>query len=203
MYFGNGLPGPYDSPSTYSSGWIEGAVDRDNIDFHSRLDSLHIASVYRPYGNGTHSWPYWARDLRWSLPAIMRDFAHPLGRPAAVTYTSADANYSVYGWTIRMHRAVREFATLAAATRRGFTLQGSGWGTVITPPLYRSGGHYIIHMRFSRGGSRTIRAVAHRRRLTLKVPLGPSNRYQADTPQAALGGTAVYRTRVTISVAAA
>jgi hypothetical protein len=39
--------------------------------------------------------------------------------------------------------------------------------------------------------------VAADRKLTLSVPLGPSNQYQAETPQAA-AGTAVYTTYVKV-----
>ncbi len=65
MYFGNGNPGPLDSgsPNPGAEG-IESGVYQLNVLFHKRLQALGIPSLYDPYGNGTHSWPYWARDLR-------------------------------------------------------------------------------------------------------------------------------------------
>jgi len=136
MYFGNGVPGRYDvgHPPNAEASALEALTSRDNIDFHNRLTALGVSNVYRPYGNGTHSWPYWARDLRWSLPAIMADFAHPAPPPARFTYTSGDAADSIYGWRVALHRAIREFSTLRSAGAGGFVMRGSGTATVITPP---------------------------------------------------------------------
>jgi len=200
MYFGNGFPGPYDSgaPSPEAMG-IEGAVWRDNIDFHNRLDALGIPSLYDPYGNGTHAWPYWARDLRWSIGPLMRDFAHPLPVPRTITFESADDAFSVFGWTVQMHRSVREFATLQDAGRGGFTLAGSGSGTVTTPPSFIAGRPYAIVLQPT-GARRAllVRRAGRNRRLRFDVPLGPSNPYQQDTAQAQAAGTHVYLTHVTI-----
>jgi S-formylglutathione hydrolase FrmB len=86
MYFGNGQPGPLDpSPVNPAGTAIEAAVARDNVDFHNRLDSLGIPSYYDPYGPGTHSWPYWTRDLKQSIGSIMDEFAHPAAAPERVT----------------------------------------------------------------------------------------------------------------------
>src|SRR5436305_2839714 len=91
MYWGNGQPGPYDDPSSFAGGsGIEQLVNGDNQDFQARVQSLGIPAYFDPYGNGTHSWPYWTRDLRWSIGAIMADFALPAPPPSAFTYTSAD-----------------------------------------------------------------------------------------------------------------
>jgi S-formylglutathione hydrolase FrmB len=197
MYFGNGLPGPYDSGVSVGGSGIEGAVYRDNIDFHNRLEALHIPSLYDPYGNGTHSWPYWARDLRWSIGPLMADFAHPLGAPRTFSYTSADAAYSVYGWTVVMHRAVREFSTLSQAGASGFTLSGSGSATVTMPALRRR--LYLVTLTPADGRTTSlVLRAARSRRLTVAVPLGPSNPYQQDTAQAQAAGTRVYSTRVVI-----
>jgi len=66
---------------------IEAGVQQLTNFFHSRLQSLHITSFYDDYGPGTHSWPYWARDLRQSIGQLMADFAHPTPAPARVSYT--------------------------------------------------------------------------------------------------------------------
>jgi hypothetical protein len=201
MYWGNGRPGPYDGPS--SSGepnFIEGLIWGDNNDFQARLNSLGIPAHFDDYGNGSHSWPYWARDLRWSIGRIMFDFAHPASDPRQFTYTSADNSYSVYGWHVSMRRRAREFSTLAGAGHRGFDLSGSGSAAVLTPAAYRPGARYRVAMSGDGAGRRTavVRAGSDRR-LTLDVPLGPSNPYQQDTAQAQAHGTAVYTTTVTIA----
>ena len=55
------------------------------------------------------------------------------------TYTRADPDYSVFGWKVHVERPALEFSTLRGATRRGFTLEGSGTGTVRTPRFYTPG----------------------------------------------------------------
>jgi S-formylglutathione hydrolase FrmB len=200
MYTGNGQPGPLDSgvpnPGAMT---IEAGVEQLTKLFHARLDSLGIPSLFDDYGPGTHSWPYWARDLRWSIGRVMADFAHPRPAPSRITYMSADPAYSVFGWQVAMHRAVTEFSTLTAAWAHGFELDGSGSATVLTPARYRRGGRYRIVVRSGSGVRSFTERVGGDRRLRIVVPLGPSNtvqEYPADGPPV---GTTVYRTRVTIT----
>jgi S-formylglutathione hydrolase FrmB len=201
MYWGNGRPGPYDSPGgSGEANFIEGAVWRDNIDFQARLNSLGIPAYFDDYGNGTHSWPYWSRDLRWSIGRIMFDFAHPAPDPSQFTYTSADGTYSVYGWHVLVRRTAREFSTLADAGRHGFELSGSGTASVLTPPVYEPGTRYSVDMFGDATQARRLLMTARAdRRLRLAVRLGPSNPYPQDSAQAQAHGTAVYTTSVTIS----
>jgi S-formylglutathione hydrolase FrmB len=195
MYFGNGQPGPFDSsPVNAGAGAIEAGVHQLNIDFHNRLVSLGIPSLYDPYGNGTHSWPYWARDLRWSIGPIMHDFSHPAALPK-FSYTSAATTYRVYGWKVVMHRRVREFSTLAEASAGGFVLRGSGSGTVTTPARYTPGARYRVVVGGKAGSVRANRFG----RLTIAVPLGPSNTVQEYGPDGVPSGTKVYSTGVEIS----
>ncbi len=200
MYWGNGQPGPFDSPSTGLLGaiGIEGMIWRDNNDFQARLDSLGIPAYFDDYGPGTHSWPYWTRDLGWSIDKVMSDFANPAPAPSPFTYTSADDSYALYGWRVAMHRTAREFSTLTAA-RRSFSLAGSGSGTVTTAPLYRPRTRYRITLSGDRVAKHSLVIRAGRAgRLHIAVPLGPSNPYQQDTAQADATGTAVYTTNVRI-----
>ena len=111
MYWGNGQPGPLDpTPPEAGAISIETLVNEDNIDFRNRLQSLQIPAFYNDYGPGTHSWPYWTRDLQESIGPIAEDFAHPPATPKSVTYTIADAQYSVFGWSVAMHRTAEEFS---------------------------------------------------------------------------------------------
>jgi len=199
LYTGNGEPGPFDtSPSSIGGTPIEWAVWQDNEAFQQRLASLGIPSFYDYYGAGTHSWPYWARDLRWSIGPIMDDFAHPMPSPSTINYTSADDSYSVYGWRVAMHRTAREFSTLDNGWCGGFSLAGSGSATVVTPRCLKAGSNYRATLTGDQV-SRTLTAAAPRsRQLQLDVPLGPANPYQEYTVQADAAGTAVYRTRVSI-----
>lgn len=198
MYWGNGQPGPLDTAPNAGAMGIEGAVWQDNRDFQNRLAAVSIPAYFDDYGPGTHVWPYWARDLRWSIGKISFDFAHPARVPSHFTYISADHSYSVYGWRIVMHRAAREFSTLRAEGSTGLTLSGSGSATAQTPALFRSGRLYRVRLFGTQVAAHTLIVRARRRRLTLTVPLGPSNPYQQDTVQAQQAKTAVYATTVTI-----
>jgi S-formylglutathione hydrolase FrmB len=199
MYWGNGQQGPYDSAPVSGGTWIEGLVWGDNNDFQTRLDSLKIPAHFDDYGPGTHSWPYWTRDLRWSIPTIMSDLANPAPRPSPLTYTSADDDYGVYGWQVSMHRTAREFSTLANAGASGFSLSGSGSATVVTAPAYAPGSSYLVTLSGDRVPTRTLALTAGPdRRLRIDVPLGPPNPFQQDTAQALVAGTRVYTTTATI-----
>jgi S-formylglutathione hydrolase FrmB len=195
MFTGNGQPGPYDTTPNPAASAIEAGVEVLTKLFHDRLQALGIPSYFDDYGPGTHSWPYWARDLRQSIGPLMYDFAHPLPPPAKITYMAAESTYTIYGWQVRMHRAVEEFSTLSGADRRGFSLSGSGSATVTTPALYRRHRHYRITV----GSTTRTETAGRNRRLIIQVPLGPSNtvqEYPLDGPSTA---TKVYTTRVTIN----
>lgn len=198
MYAGNGQPGPFDSGPNPGASAIEAGVEQLTQLFHHRLAALHIASIYDDYGRGTHSWPYWARDLRWSISWVMHDFAHPMPAPASVTFTSADSRYAVYGWTVCTHRRVREFSTLAGASAAGFRLLGSGSATVTTARFYRARRRYTIRFH-SRSGRRALHERADSRgRLRIVVPLGPSDTVQEYPMDGPPVGTTVYTTAVSI-----
>jgi hypothetical protein len=178
---------------------IEMLVWRDTHEFHDRLDALGIRHFVDDYGPGTHTWPYWARDLRETMGPLMDAFADPPARPARVTYTSADDSYGVYDWRVTMHRTAREFSTLKGASPRGFALAGSGSGTVVTPPAFAPGRRYAVRLRGDRVDRTQRLAAGAGRRLRIDVPLGPANPYQAETPEAAVAGTKVFETTVTIA----
>jgi diacylglycerol O-acyltransferase/trehalose O-mycolyltransferase len=50
---------------------IEATVDTESHAFVARLHRLRIPVRTEFYGAGTHSWPYWQRDLRRSLPLLL------------------------------------------------------------------------------------------------------------------------------------
>ena len=201
MYAGNGLPGPLASPgcTTAFAEGIESLVGQDTALFHSRLAALGIPSVYDAYSPGTHCFAYWARDLKRSIGAIARDFAHPSPSPRKVTYTIADSTYSIYGWHVTMHRAAEEFSTLQNADARGFALSGSGSATVVTPPVYAARAGYRVTLRGPKVDRRIELRARPDRRLRIDLPLGPANRYQQYTAAADAAGNAVFRTRVAIT----
>jgi diacylglycerol O-acyltransferase/trehalose O-mycolyltransferase len=168
---GNGQPG---GPYGGGPDAIEFGVWRMSTSLHERLDALHVEHVWEDYGPGAHDWPYWARDLRTTLPQIMDAFAHPPRTPARVTHVAVEPDYDAYGWHVALKRSVLEFSRLEDAGRSGFALAGSGSATVTTPRFYKRGARYRVAV-----GDRVSRLRAGRdRRLRIAVDLGPSNTEQ-------------------------
>jgi diacylglycerol O-acyltransferase/trehalose O-mycolyltransferase len=75
---GDGRPGPLDRRGT-KPGCGACALERylraSNVRLHARLRALGIRHVWDDYGPGTHDWPYWRRDLRETLPDLLRVLA--------------------------------------------------------------------------------------------------------------------------------
>jgi len=67
---GNGVPGPLDS-NKFNFDPVEEQVHEMSVRLHNRLVALGIPHIWDDYGHGTHSWPYWQRDLGQALPSIM------------------------------------------------------------------------------------------------------------------------------------
>lgn len=176
LFTGNGTPGPLDPTlgvGTAGASSIEAGVHLMTTLFHQRLKQLRIPSLTDDYGPGTHSWPYWARDLRESIGPVTAALTHPAAVPRTFDYTSADASYSQYGWRVTLHRAARRLSTLGGAGAGGFSLAGSGSASVTTAPLFRRHTRYAITV--SGGGARTrrfTRTVGRDRRLQITVSLG-------------------------------
>jgi S-formylglutathione hydrolase FrmB len=75
---GDGRPGPLDRRAT-KPGCPACALERylhaGNVRLHARLRALGIRHVWDDYGPGTHDWPYWRRDLRETVPDLVRVLA--------------------------------------------------------------------------------------------------------------------------------
>ncbi|HWB67846.1 MAG TPA: alpha/beta hydrolase family protein [Mycobacteriales bacterium] len=172
LWTAEGLPGPYDHGLPAGAMAIEQITHASTKFFYDRARRVGIPVHLDDYTFGTHTWAYWARDLRQYLPHLMALFAHPRPRPAVVGYRSVEPRWSQWGWTVVMHRAARQqFSALAGASRRGFRLTGNGSATVTTLPAYRSGSRYLVSVA---GPGRLARHVitARNRRLRLHLPLG-------------------------------
>jgi len=68
---GTGGPGPLD-PSGATSDGLEQFVYAETVAFVDRLRALHIPAAVDLYGPGTHTWPYWQRELHRSWPLLTR-----------------------------------------------------------------------------------------------------------------------------------
>jgi S-formylglutathione hydrolase FrmB len=200
-YTGNGQPGPLDPPAPNPGGsTIESGVHTLTTLWKADADAAGVPVDYHDYGPGTHSWPYWARDLREVIGGVARDFAAAAPPPAKTFYTSAEDPWSQWGYHVTITRPAREFSTLSDGDASGFTLAGSGSATVTTPAAYVPRSAAVVRLR-GPNVSRTVSATADRSgRLQLAVPLGPGNPFQQSTAEAqAAGGTQVYATRVSIT----
>jgi diacylglycerol O-acyltransferase / trehalose O-mycolyltransferase / mycolyltransferase Ag85 len=71
---GTGQPGPLDPAGTPAS-TIESSLAAENAALAGRLRALKIPAQHDFYGPGTHSWPYWQRDLHHAWPLLQ----HALG----------------------------------------------------------------------------------------------------------------------------
>jgi S-formylglutathione hydrolase FrmB len=69
---GNGEPGPLDGQATEEQAQrIERTIYPQNLAFVQRLGQLGIPARFDAYGPGTHTWPYWQRELHRSLPLLL------------------------------------------------------------------------------------------------------------------------------------
>jgi S-formylglutathione hydrolase FrmB len=66
---GTGTPGPLDPDGTAQDP-IEASIHAENVAFARRLRSLHIPIATDFYRPGTHSWPYWQRELGRAWPML-------------------------------------------------------------------------------------------------------------------------------------
>jgi hypothetical protein len=166
------------------------------VNLHNRLLELGLPHVWDDYGAGGHAWYYWQRDLRETLPGIMKTFAAPPAPPSPFDFRAVEARYWVYGWRVAVSRPALEFSELRGASRRGFDLLGSGTAKVRTAPYFKPGSIVRASIR-SGTGTKTRKLRAGRfGRVLVTVPLGPGNPDQQYTPQASADGTKVYTTHV-------
>ncbi|RKN15806.1 esterase family protein [Micromonospora musae] len=72
--------GPFDQPGATDS--LEALIYQENLDVVDRLRDVGVSVETDFYGPGTHSWPYWQRELHRALPMLLD--ALRTGRGAAV-----------------------------------------------------------------------------------------------------------------------
>jgi S-formylglutathione hydrolase FrmB len=166
---GDGTQGPYDANPTYDP--VESTVDEMSKTLVTALDAEHIRHTDHFYGGGTHTWPYWLRDLQWFLDWLDPQLqGGPPAAPASFDDRSARERFSAWGWDFTTHRDVREFTYLEDVSAAGLTATGSGKLDVVTPPLYTPGARYEV-------GTRSV-AADEAGRLRFTLDLGPSHQTQ-------------------------
>jgi S-formylglutathione hydrolase FrmB len=172
LWTGDGSQGPFDpGPPNAPLDPIEIATFGATRLFHGHLDEARIPHTYNFYGAGTHSWPYWARDLREYMPLLMARFDDPPPPPRTVSFVSYDDLYQAWGWRIALQRDARDLSQLRYASRNGFTLIGTGVAAVRTPPLFSPGQPVRVRLRGYQTRSHAVVEADSAGRLLLSVPL--------------------------------
>src|SRR5437870_4717967 len=174
LYTATGAPGRYDpSPPNPGAMGIEWLTYNSTQSFYQRAQQQGIAVHMNDYMFGTHSWPYWARDLREYVGPMMQTFANPPMAPASISYESVDQSWTQWGWSVSLQRpAAQQFSRLRDAGAGGFTLVGTGTATVVTPPFYAPGSLQTVTLSGLTGMSTSQAAADDSGRLHVTVPIG-------------------------------
>ncbi|MFG3684999.1 alpha/beta hydrolase [Micromonospora sp. NPDC047740] len=61
--------GPFDAPERTDG--LEALIHQENVDFVEQLREQGVSVTTDFYGPGSHSWPYWQRELHRSLPMLL------------------------------------------------------------------------------------------------------------------------------------
>jgi S-formylglutathione hydrolase FrmB len=179
LWTATGVPGKYDkgiNKLNPGGSAIEAMTHISTVDFHKRLVAAGIPSHYDNYVYGTHTFPYWARDLREFIGPLMKTFANPPARRRVVSYLSIDEHWAQWGWRVSLQRKTRQqFSALTHASRYGFDLNGVGIAHVKTPAFYRPGS--VIAVRLTGGAlhSTLHLTVGRNGRLSIRFPLDSGN----------------------------
>ncbi|HEV2368961.1 MAG TPA: hypothetical protein VGR90_03750, partial [Acidimicrobiales bacterium] len=201
LWTGEGLDGPYDSTPNPAGSAIEGAVYESTQHFYDHLVAEGIPAYYDDYVYGTHSFPYWSRDLQAYVPMMMADFANPQ-RPSAVSYMSIDQDWTQWGYTVSMNRSAKqEFSSLSDGRPSGFTFSGSGEAKVTTPAQYAPGSTATVTIEGTVSSTPEVPATTPGSSVvtTETIPVSPDGRLMITIPLGS-GGSEVH---VTISAARA
>jgi S-formylglutathione hydrolase FrmB len=145
LYTATGIPGSLDTTFDPEASGIEFLSHISTLAFAQRAEAAHIPYYLDDYVFGTHSFPYWARDLRDLMPRLMNVFAHPAPLPTSVDYRSIETTWTQWGWTIANIRGTSvTWSELTGATAAGFTLSGRGAADVTTPAAYAPGSTHSV-----------------------------------------------------------
>ncbi len=190
---GNGTPGPYDASTPPSDPGaalirqgqlgIEYGAHIENEALLAGLRAVH-ASVNVRFFPGSHSLPYWQRDMREFAAWLRVEFRHPPVVLRRFSVASAHTAFTAWGWSFHAIRRVREFAYITVnGDRIGAT--GSGALVVSTPPRFRPRQRVVVEVARRRVSLRADRQGV----VSFRLGLGPSHvRQQTAFGQGALRG---------------
>lgn len=140
---GNGNLGPLSMPTeTPDFLTLESSTERRSRSFAARAEALAIPVTTHFYGDGTHTFRYWNRELSAALPMLMTALERGRPSPEAFQHRSTDDRFSVWGWTFEVtNRNGPAFTDVAVDVDR---ISATGNGTLhVTSP---GGDRATIHM---------------------------------------------------------
>jgi S-formylglutathione hydrolase FrmB len=166
---GNGKPGSLDSHGT-TFDQLEEQIHKGFVSMVAALDAAHIASEVDDYGSGTHSWPYWQRELHKALPGLLAALSRGNVPPASWSYRTGDSAATVCGYSVTAQRPDGEgFTDLRDVGPQGFAVSGSGTVSVVTAPVYKAGHSYAIS---GNGASLVVTKAGNDSRFHIAINLG-------------------------------
>ena len=124
---------------TPSGSAIEAIVHQSAQFFTQAATAAKVPYYFDDYGAGTHTWPYWTRDLTQYLPRLARVFAHPPAAPSSISYRSIDKTWrSGAGRSPTIASAAQDWSALrhadAAPLRAGHDRIGPRDHAAALPP---------------------------------------------------------------------
>jgi hypothetical protein len=169
LWGGNGIPGPLDTPAGLQTlpqaAAIEVATHESTTYFTQAAQHDGVAVTYTDYGPGTHTFPYWARDLRDYLPRLQQVFDEHRLAPRRVDFRATESAWSQWGWQVR-NTGGPGWTGLENAGKRRFTFTGSS-AVVATPGRYAPRRSYAV--TWLRGGGPSLVRADRKGRLVLTV----------------------------------
>jgi S-formylglutathione hydrolase FrmB len=165
LWSGNGIPGPLDPPGDVQGTPVEIAAHESTAYFAQAAQHDGVAVTFTDYGPGTHTFPYWARDLRDYLPRLQQVFDEHRPAPRRIHFRATEDAWSQWGWKVR-NTGVPGWTGLQAAGKRRFTFAGSS-AVVTTPGRYAPRRTYAV--TWLRGSGPTRVRADRKGRLVLTV----------------------------------
>jgi S-formylglutathione hydrolase FrmB len=170
---GTGQPGPLDPPLALPDA-VESTIWSMNQALDASLNTAGVGHTNDFYGPGTHTWPYWTRELGRFLTWLAPTAGTPVSAPGGFALRSARPSFGAWGWTFTAHRNVEEFAYLTGVGPGGLTATGSGTLDVTTAAVYHPGAIYALRIGATKGSI----GAGPDGRLRFTVDLGPSHLQQ-------------------------
>lgn len=177
LWTATGIPGELDSMEGAYGGVagnvIELLTHYSTNAFHAHLRQARIGHHYKNYVWGTHTFAYWAQDLREYMPKLLERFAQP-STPAKKSYMSIEPAWTQWGYDVSTDRTPMDekFTAMREADAAGFTFTGTGMVQVETPAVYNPGKHYRITISTSRNTTWQKIRADRTGRLTISLNLG-------------------------------